>query len=51
MNHRSYIIERFHILRQGEGLKGLFARLDPKELEELQKRKVVPKVVYVKRND
>ena len=50
MNHRAYIIERFHILRQGEGLKGLFARLEPDELESLQKRKVVPKVVYVKRN-
>ena len=50
MNHRAYIIERFHILRQGEGLKGLFARLGPDELESLQKRKVVPKVVYVKRN-
>lgn len=50
MNHRAYIIERFHILRQGEGLKGLFARLEPDELESLQERKVVPKVVYVKRN-
>lgn len=50
MNHRSYVIERFHILRQGEGLKGLFARLEPDELESLQKRKVIPKVVYVKRN-
>lgn len=50
MNHRAYIIERFHILRQGEGLKGLFARLEPDELESLQKRKVIPKVVYVKRN-
>ena len=50
MNHRSYIIERFHILKQGEGLKGLFARLDSDTLKELQERKVVPKVVYVKRN-
>lgn len=50
MNHRSYIIERFKILQQGEGLKGLFARLDPEELKELQERKVVPKVIYVKRN-
>ena len=50
MNHRPYIVERFHILRQGEGLKGLFARLSPEELEELQARKVVPHVVYVKRN-
>lgn len=50
MNHRAYIIERFHILQQGESLKGLFARLDEDELIELQKRKVMPKVAYVKRN-
>lgn len=50
MNHRAYIIERFHILKQGEGLKGLFARLDSDTLKKLQERKVVPKVVYVKRN-
>lgn len=50
MNHRSYIIERFHILQQGEGLKGLFGRLGEKELKELQEKKIVPKVVYVKRN-
>ena len=50
MNHRAHILERFHILRQGEGLKGLFARLDEDELKQLQARKVLPKVVYVKRN-
>lgn len=50
MNHRSYIIERFKILKQGEGLKGIFERLPKEELEELQKRKILPKVVYVKRN-
>lgn len=50
MNHRAYIIERFHILKQGEGLKGLFTRLDSDTLKKLQERKVVPKVVYVKRN-
>ena len=48
--NKSYIIERFHILKQGEGLKGLFARLDSDTLKKLQERKVVPKVVYVKRN-
>ncbi|MDE5757762.1 MAG: DNA cytosine methyltransferase, partial [Allobaculum sp.] len=50
MNHRKHVIERFGILRQGEGLKGLFARLSPQELEEYQKRKVIPKTIYVKRN-
>ena len=50
MNHRKHIVERFQILQQGEGLKGLFARLSPEELEEYQRRKVIPKTVYVKRN-
>lgn len=50
MNHRKHIIERFHILRQGEGLKELFARFSQEELEEYQVRKVIPKTIYVKRN-
>lgn len=50
MNHRKYIIERFGILQQGEGLKELFSRFQGKELEELQARKVIPKTIYVKRN-
>lgn len=50
MNHRKHVIERFGILQQGESLKGLFARLSPQELEEYQKRKVIPKTIYVKRN-
>lgn len=50
MNHRKYIIERFGILQQGEGLKGLFARLSPEELEAYQASKVIPKTIYVKRN-
>lgn len=50
MNHRKHIIERFQILQQGEGLKGLFARLTPEELAEYQSRKVIPKTIYVKRN-
>lgn len=50
MNHRKHIIERFGILQQGEGLKGLFARLSPEELEAYQASKVIPKTIYVKRN-
>lgn len=50
MNHRKYIIERFSILRQGEGLKELFERFSPEDLAEYQKRKVIPKTIYVKRN-
>ena len=51
MNRKTkYGIERFQILQQGEGLKGLFARLSPEKLEEYQSRKVIPKTIYVKRN-
>lgn len=50
MNHRKHIIERFQILQQGEGLKGLFSRLSPDELAEYQSRKVIPQTIYVKRN-
>lgn len=50
MNHRKNILERFSILQQGEGLKGLFERLSVEQLTEYQNRKVVPKTVYVKRN-
>jgi DNA (cytosine-5)-methyltransferase 1 len=50
MNHRKNILERFSIIQQGEGLKGLFARLTPEELEDYQARKVVPKTIYIKRN-
>ena len=50
MNHRKNILERFTILQQGEGLKGLFERLTAEELAEYQSRKVIPKTIYVKRN-
>jgi DNA-methyltransferase (dcm) len=50
MNHRKHIIERFTILRQGEGLRELFARFQGEELEDLQNKKIIPKTIYVKRN-
>lgn len=50
MNHRKHIIERFSILRQGEGLKDLFARFQGAEREKLQEKKILPKTIYVKRN-
>lgn len=50
MNHRKNVIERFSILQQGEGLKGLFARLSTEDIKAYQDRKVLPKTVYVKRN-
>jgi DNA (cytosine-5)-methyltransferase 1 len=50
MNHRKHIIERFSILRQGEGLRELFARFQGEEREELQRKKIIPKTIYIKRN-
>lgn len=50
MNHRKNVIERFKILKQGEGLKGLFERLSPEEIKKYQEEKILPKTVYVKRN-
>ena len=50
MNHRKNVIERFEILKQGEGLKGLFERLSPEEIKKYQEEKILPKTVYVKRN-
>lgn len=50
MNHRKYIIKRFAILRQGEGLRELFERFKGEERAELQKQKIIPKTIYVKRN-
>ena len=50
MNHRKNVIERFKILKLGEGLKGLFERLSPEEIKKYQEEKILPKTVYVKRN-
>jgi DNA (cytosine-5)-methyltransferase 1 len=50
MNHRKHIIERFTLLRQGEGLRELFNRFQGEELKAFQARKVIPKTIYVKRN-
>ena len=50
MNHRKNVIERFKILKQGEGLKGLFERLSPEEIKKYQEEKILQKTVYVKRN-
>ncbi len=44
MNHRKYIIERFQILQQGEGLKGLFARLSQKNLLNIKAERLFLKL-------
>lgn len=50
MNHRKHVIERFSLLEQGEGLRELFEKYQGEQLKEYQKRKVIPKTIYVKRN-
>lgn len=50
MKHRQATLERFSLLNQGESLKDLFERYQGKEREELQKRRVLPKKMFIKRN-
>lgn len=50
MKHRKPTLERFALLRQGEGLKDLFDRYTGAEREELQSRRVLPKKMFIKRN-
>lgn len=48
--HRPGTIERFKLIRTGEGLKSLFDRLDKHEIENLQQQKILPKKWYIQRN-
>ena len=50
MKHRACTIERFGLLNPGESLKDLFERYTGEEREELQKRRVLPKKMFIKRN-
>lgn len=50
MKHRACTLERFSLLKQGESLKNLFDRYVGAEREELQKRHVLPKKMFIKRN-
>lgn len=50
MKHRECTLERFSLLKQGESLKDLFEHYTGKEREELQKRRVLPKKMFIKRN-
>lgn len=50
MKHRACTLERFHLLNQGESLKNLFDRYEGEEREALQKRRVLPKKMFIKRN-
>ena len=50
MKHRPSTIKRFSLLRAGEGLKELFERFSGEEREQLQKERVLPKKMFIKRN-
>lgn len=50
MKHRECTLERFALLNPGESLKDLFDKYQGKEREELQKRRVLPKKMFIKRN-
>ncbi len=50
MKHRPATLERFSLLGQGQGLRDLFERYSGQERIELQKRHVLPKKVFIKRN-
>ena len=50
MKHRQCTLQRFSLLKQGESLKDLFDRYQGKEREELQKSRVLPKKMFIKRN-
>lgn len=50
MKHRACTLKRFSLLKQGEGLKNLFERYEGEERENLQKERVLPKKLFIKRN-
>lgn len=50
MKHRPSTIKRFSLLRAGEGLKELFERYTGEERKQLQKERVLPKKMFIKRN-
>ncbi len=43
MKHRGHTILRFSLLKPGEGLKDLFERFSPEEIENLQRSRILPK--------
>lgn len=50
MRHKPWTIERFKLIRPGEGAKSLFDRLPADEIEELQAKKILPRKPFAKRN-
>lgn len=50
MKHRECTLKRFALLHQGESLKTLFERYTGEEREHLQKERILPKKMFIKRN-
>lgn len=50
MKHRECTLKRFSLLKSGESLKDLFDRYQGSEREELQKLRILPKKMFIKRN-
>lgn len=50
MKHRPCTLERFSLLKPGDSLKNLFDRYTAQEREALQRRRVLPKKLFIKRN-
>lgn len=50
MKHRECTLKRFALLHQGESLKTLFDRYQGVDRERLQKERILPKKMFIKRN-
>ena len=49
-NHRERTLERFKLIKQGEGLKDLFNKYSERKVKELQEKKILPNKWYIQRN-
>ncbi len=50
MKHRECTLKRFELLKPNESLKDLFERYTGKEREDLQKQRILPRKMFIKRN-
>lgn len=50
MKHREHTICRFALLKPGEGLKDLFERFSDEDIADLQRARILPKKMFIKRN-
>lgn len=50
MKHREHTICRFALLKPGEGLKDLFERFSAEDIADLQRARILPKKLFIKRN-